>query len=110
MKGVELPINILVIVAIAVIVLLGLVALYFTGFGPFSAVAGQEAIKNRACETLNPRAGCQTDPYQVEVNYDVDGDGLIDAADTWGNFTELFYGCASGDSACARRVCSCPGY
>ncbi len=109
MKGVELPINILVIVAIAVIVLLGLVALYFTGFGPFSATAGQEAIKNQACTTLNPRAGCQSDPSTIAVNYDVNGDGSITLAqDNWQTFANMFYGCT--DSACAKRVCSCPGY
>jgi hypothetical protein len=109
-KGVELPINILVIVAIAVIVLLGLVALYFTGFGPFSGVAGQEAIKNQACATLNPRAGCTDDPSTIPVNYDVDGDGNIAIAqDNWQTFADSFYACA-GDSACAKRICSCPGY
>ena len=120
MKGVELPINILVIVAIAVIVLLGLVALYFTGFGPFSQVAGQEAIKNQACAALNPREGCTTDPYTLEVNFDVDGDGTIAIAqDNWGKFAEAFYGCPiktavpaeiAAANACAKRICSCPGY
>lgn len=114
MKGVELPINILVIVAIAVIVLLGLVALYFTGFGPFSATAGQEAIKNQACTDLNPRAGCTDDPSSVWVNYDVNDDGSIDdpatpTNDNFQAFADLFYGCG-GDSSCARRICSCPGY
>ena len=110
MKGVELPINILVIVAIAVIVLLGLVALYFTGFGPFSATAGQEAIKNQACVDLNPRAGCIDDPSTIVVNYDVvDKDTGADLADNWQTFADQFYGCA-GDSSCARRICGCPGY
>ena len=110
MKGVELPINILVIVAIAVIVLLGLVALYFTGFGPFSATAGQEAIKNQACVDLNPRAGCTDDPSTISVNFDVDDDGNIAIAqDNWQTFADLFYGCG-GDSSCARRICGCPGY
>lgn len=106
MKGVELPINILVIVAIAVIVLLGLVALYFTGFGPFSQVAGQEAIKNQACAELNPREGCTADPATLSINYDVDGDGIMN--DFWQDFANQFYGCT--DAACAKRICGCPGY
>ena len=40
MKGVELPINILVIVAVAVVVLLGIDALYFVGWSPFPATVG----------------------------------------------------------------------
>ena len=43
MKGVELPINILVVVAIAVIVLLGMVALYLIGFNPISVTTAQDA-------------------------------------------------------------------
>ena len=109
MKGVELPINILVIVAIAVIVLLGLVALYFVGFGPFSATAGIEAVKNQACTVLNPRAGCTTDPSSVTVNYDVGNDGDT-SNDNLQEFAEAFYGCADGDTSCSRRLCSCPGY
>jgi len=117
-KGVELPINILVIVAIAVIVLLGLVALYFTGFGPFSATAGIEAVKNQACTELNPRAGCTSDVATITVNYDVNGDGdIILADDNLQTFGIKYYGCPAYDAAnpspttsCVKRICSCPGY
>ena len=117
-KGVELPINILVIVAIAVIVLLGLVALYFTGFGPFSATAGIEAVKNQACTELNPRAGCTAAVDTITVNYDVNGDGAIVLADdNLQTFGIKYYGCPAFDAAnpspttsCVKRVCSCPGY
>jgi Flp pilus assembly protein TadG len=57
-KGVELPINILVVVAIAVIVLLGLVALYFVGYNPFAQSAGLEGVKNTACRTLVQTRNC----------------------------------------------------
>src|SRR3972149_6967921 len=82
MKGVELPINVLVIVAIAVIVLLGLVALYLAGFSPFSYIAGLEAVKNAACSQLNRGGGCSLDPAQIWVNYDANKDGGIDANET----------------------------
>jgi len=109
-KGVELPINILVVVAIAVIVLLGLVALYFMGFGPFSKAAGVEAVKSQGCNDLNPRAGCVTDPNTILVNYDVDGDGVIAVAqDNLQTFAAKYYACAA-DIACTKRMCSCPGY
>jgi hypothetical protein len=58
MKGIELPINILVIVAIAVIVLLGLVVLYFVGFNPFSSGISLTALKNQACGNFTLSYSC----------------------------------------------------
>jgi len=115
MKGFQLPINILVVVAIAVIVLLGLVALYFRGFGPFSTTAGIEAVKNEGCMELNPRAGCTTDPETILIEYDVDADGIGDGTDADDNleaFLNTTYGCGLQAEylACVKRICACPGY
>jgi hypothetical protein len=112
MKGVELPINILVIVAIAVIVLLGLVALYFVGFNPFSTAAGIEGIKNDACRELvqkyncNPSAGLASIP----VNMDVDGaDNTIDiATDNLSSLCNKYYSRTSITQC--KALCGCPGY
>ena len=76
MKGIELPINVLVIVAVAVIVLLGIVALFMIGFSPFSTVSGQESYKNAACTQL-VRGGCVDSPDIVTVNFDADEDGIV---------------------------------
>ena len=121
MKGVSLPINVLVIVVIAVIVLLGIVALYFGGFSPFGAAIGVEGAKNDACGRL-VRMGCSSSTGSINVtNFDADMDGNIDPG------TETFSGgiltCANGndnlgrlcacyynrttDSNC-RRLCGCP--
>lgn len=117
MKGVELPINVLVIVAIAVIVLLGLIALYFLGFGPFSELAGRESIKNNACVQYN-QGGCTKSTKLQSVNYDVDKDGTITPAeDNLYTLATTYYGCTddtttTADEAetCAKRLCACPGY
>ena len=109
MKGVELPINILVIVAIAVIVLLGLVALYFVGFGPFSSVAGQDAIRNQGCTEFNRQENCVVDPSTIAVNFDVKSDGVT-TNDNLMDFCEEYYGCNDEDALCVRRLCACPGY
>ena len=101
MKGVELPINILVVVAIAVIVLLGLVALYFIGFNPFSVTSALEATKSTGCRLYmnqNPVCGDWT-------LFNVTWQGTIKNFDI---FMVDDYKCA--DEACARRACSCPGY
>jgi hypothetical protein len=58
MKGVELPINVLVIVAIGVIVLLGLVVLYFVGFNPFSSSVSATSLKNSACGNFTLAFNC----------------------------------------------------
>jgi hypothetical protein len=52
MKGVALPIEVLVIVVVAVIVLLGIIAVFFTGWSPFASTAGIDAIKNEACRKI----------------------------------------------------------
>ena len=58
MKGIELPINVLVIVAIAVIVLLGLVVVYFVGYNPFSGSVTATSIKNKACSDYAMNYNC----------------------------------------------------
>ena len=91
MKGVELPINILVIVAVAVIVLLGLIALYFSGFlGPAGTITAQTA-KGKYCAmvTQNPN-GCEylasggVDLSLIQVTeFDANQDGTINAGNTF---------------------------
>lgn len=107
MKGVELPINILVVVAIAVIVLLGLVALYFIGFNPFSVTTALDSAKNNACRSyLNQYPTVCGDATTVSLDYPA-GTATDLAA-----FTNTYYGCTNTatDEACVRRVCGCPGY
>ena len=76
MKGIELPINILVIVAVAIIVLLGVVALFysswFTGTGP---VTSQSAV-SKAC-SIATRMGCAADPATVYMTDDGTASGKI---------------------------------
>jgi hypothetical protein len=66
MKGIELPINILVIVAVAIIVLLGIIALFysswFTGTGP---VTSQTAV-SQACN-IATRTGCEATPLTITM-------------------------------------------
>ena len=69
MKGIELPINILVIVAVAIIVLLGVVALFysswFSGTGPVSAGSATTSACNQAS-----RVGCSAaTPLTIAVVY-----------------------------------------
>ena len=60
MRGMELPINVLVVVAIAIIVLLGVIILYFIGWSPFSTAITLESIKNKYCAMVIQH-GCPSD-------------------------------------------------
>ncbi|MFH0929454.1 MAG: hypothetical protein V1818_03805 [Candidatus Aenigmatarchaeota archaeon] len=85
MKGIELPINILVIVAVAVIVLLGLVALYFSGFMGPAGVMNAQATKQKYCASImNNPMGCQGGVYtsSIQINdFDADKDGVLGTSD-----------------------------
>ena len=122
MKGIELPINILVVVAVAVIVLLGVIALYFGGFlGPAGTMT-QESAKESACTyVMNKVGGCMTANTSAIIfgaaggppAYDADGDGTIESTDTAGADTlqalcDTYFG-AAGSQATCRRVCGCSG-
>jgi hypothetical protein len=57
MKGIELPINILVIVAVAIIVLLGVIALFYSSWFGGTAPLSLDSAKSQACSSA-ARAGC----------------------------------------------------
>jgi hypothetical protein len=104
MKGIELPINVLVIVAIAVIVLLGLVVLYFIGFNPFSGSVSLTSLKSQGCSnfTLNydcGRRGANTNDISLPGN-------------SYGVYTlqelcEDYLNVSSGDTAGCAALCGC---
>ncbi len=82
MKGIELPINILVIIAVAVIVLLGVIALYFGGFMGPAGVMTQNAAKTKYCAiVVRSPTGCQasgTRLWQITINdFDANRDGTV---------------------------------
>ncbi len=110
MKGIELPINILVVIAVAVIVLLGVIALYFGGFIKPAELINQEAAKSKYCAlVMRDPIGCATvSTAGIGVtDFDTNGDGVIDAADTLQALCETYYNVAAGDEAACRRTCGC---
>ena len=118
MKGLELPINVLVVVAVAVIVLLGVVGLFFAGFIGGGGTIALTAARNNACAELISRGCGTTLTENVDVNYDTDSDGLIEpGVDTlasmcinqFGKFTGTGANKIVDESACKRDICACPG-
>ena len=84
MKGIELPINILIIVAIAVIVLIALVAMFYPAFSGGSSVVTTESAKSAACQILvGPKKCGATTPRPTNTSeitisgFDANRDGIV---------------------------------
>jgi hypothetical protein len=121
MKGVELPINVIVLVVLALIVLLGILALFFGVWNPGSTGINLEGAKNSACQMLISTNCVDTSSINVE-DFDADRDGTLNevgpesstnAADCGksgfkDNLAMLclcWYGADEAD--CKTRVCGC---
>ena len=128
MKGLELPINVLIIIAVALIVLLAVVAMYFSGFNPFTSAIGLEGIKNDACRKLVQEKRCMVTSKEIEIQgFDANRDGDNVAGTEW-DFDDTDYDCSAGgdgnDNLAAlcdcyysiesegqcKVMCGCPGY
>ena len=87
MKGIELPINILVVVAVAVIVLLGVIALYFSGFMGPAGLMSQEAAKQKYCAIIMRSPDGCAEGYGLQnvtvMDFDADKDGKLDSGKAW---------------------------
>ena len=119
MKGITLPVNVLVLVAIAVIVLMGLVGLYFTGFSPFGQASGVESVKNEACRDLLIAKRCLNATNTITISkFDANKNGVNDSGTNWDwgsgtgddNLAALCYNYfgAKNESQC-KSVCTCVG-
>ena len=97
-KAIALPINILVIVAVATVVMLGLVGVYGVGYNPFSSAMGAESAKNNACRQL-VFGGCKANTSDIKVNYS--------------SATNLFDLCKNvfgrSDEKSCKQLCGCVG-
>ncbi|MFH0929510.1 MAG: hypothetical protein V1818_04130 [Candidatus Aenigmatarchaeota archaeon] len=77
MKGIELPISVLVIVVVAAIVLLSVVGLFYGSWFNISGVISLEAVKSSSCKRL--LGNCRNDVNFVVIdNFDADKDGSLD--------------------------------
>jgi len=79
MKGVELPINALIIIVLAIIVLVAIIALFYTGIKPPQNTLSAQAALDRACMKLHSY-NCQVSWLgDISVDdFDADADGKLD--------------------------------
>lgn len=109
MKGIELPVNVLVIIVIAVIVIVALVAL-LTGGLPFLTPINYNAALQSSCGTLvaSNLCGVEGSTGTTLVNVDVGGDGKIDSADTLQALCDAKFQTGGSETKC-KQLCHCPG-
>ncbi len=112
MKGVELPITALIIIALGLLVLLGVVALWMGGWSGGSTGVNVEAAKAAACGVvMREEAGCSTTtPSTILLDGTEPGVPAFDvpgAADNLQMLCETFYGVTAGSASECRQVCGC---
>ncbi len=109
-KGIELPVNVLIIVAIGVIVLIGLVGLLGIGIGGVNPVLVQAEIMND-CAVLRDSFQCSSSSTSsVEVKEPKKFGGADDLQKLCNNYKGCDkYGAGDQGACCAVNVCGCPG-
>jgi hypothetical protein len=103
-KGIELPVNVLVVIVIAVLVLIALATLVATGILSLTPVQAM-LEKNTACASY----ACGAIPASsVTINVDVDGDP--NSPDTLEDLCIYEKRCTEGSvtEADIKRYCGCP--
>jgi|WetSurMetagenome_2_1015567.scaffolds.fasta_scaffold677090_2 hypothetical protein len=83
MKGIELPINVLIIIAVAIIVLIAIVALFYPNFKNSSITVNSDIYKSSACQIMIDRQ-CTPSPKDIAIsNFDANKDEKQVAGSTW---------------------------
>jgi len=77
MKGISLPIEAIIIIVIALIILLSVIAIFFGVFNPTKSGIDLETAKTNACQMLTSM-NCVPLTSSISVtNFDADRDGII---------------------------------
>ena len=137
MKGLELPLSTIVIIAMVLIVLLGIVALWMSGWGGGATTISVEAAKSSGCGKLmrDVRTCSAVDPATIlfdgtsigVIKFDVNRDGHFCPCttcvpadpvcvgppvlpdDSLQYLCYRYYGTTMLDQVGCRRICGCGG-
>jgi len=123
MKGSELPINTLIIIVIALIVLLACIAIFFGPYNITKYGAELETARTNACNMLQGM-NCIPKPWEVQIsNFDANKDGVNNGGtegvapgscsggnDNLARLCLCYYNIAAAslESDCKIKVCRCP--
>ena len=110
MRGIELRVNVMVILVIAVIVMFSILALFLGIWSPFQQAISPDAAKYNAClKLMTTTADCHTASLSdIHINdFDVDGNGFAGSpGDTLKALCASKYFNIQGDDKC-RELCGC---
>jgi len=82
MKAIELPINTLIVIILAIIVLVAVIALFYTGLTPKVVISSKNALDNACMRMLNFK--CNIDSNTILINnFDADNDGTSGDVGSW---------------------------
>lgn len=129
MKGIELPVNVLVIIAIAVLVMLGMIALYVAGILPAGQINEFSSMTEACGQLKGGSPPCSTSTKTIDINWDADKNGNIDSSDSLFDYCTNWKSCdeygydeddsgeieeneitdASKEACCKAIVCGCTG-
>jgi hypothetical protein len=101
LKGVELPINALIIIVLCLIVLIAIIVLFSGTWNSGKGTITQEAARNNACQ-LMVATRCTANPESIVVrDFDADKDGVLNTPGAGKNNC----GTAQGDTL--YMLCKC---
>ncbi len=84
MKGVELPLNVMVVIAVVLLVLLGVLSLWMGGWGGQAFNVDLERVRSEACAELIRRGCADTSITDIWIyDFDADQDGVVGDAGDW---------------------------
>jgi hypothetical protein len=106
MKGIELPINVMVIIVLVLIVLIALLTLFNSTWNSSQTGMTRETAKNNACGML-ATLGCPDGTDKIFVkDFDANGNGrLNDAGDVAQWSTSICRTSAAGDNLATLCIC-----
>jgi len=125
MKGMELPINTLIVIVVAITILLAVIAIFFRVYNPSVNGINLETAKSNACQMLSSLQ-CSVDTSTIQVsNFDADDDGTKDPGtgfvfgvnedckdvvglekDNLAALCKCYYGIPN-ENGCKKTVCGC---
>ena len=111
MKGVELPVNTLIIIVLVIVVLIALISIFYATYRPSQESMNMEAAEKLACQTYTG-SSCSQDLSMITIsNFDANNNGKlndgtgISGYEPWSKSANCGSGATSGDNLATLCLC-----
>lgn len=105
--GVELPINVVVIIVMCIIVLLSVMVLFILTWTSGSSTINLQSVKSNACQKL-ASSNCESDTSSISVeNFDANKDGKVNEAGNGVDDTSAACKTGGGGDDNLYMLCKC---